>query len=118
MYTLDVIKSLLEITDKTQKDLCDYLGLEKGTFSAWNGNRSQSYKKYIPQIADFFNVSTDYLLGKTDEKNSPSIGAVTEKVKEFVDILSVLPEDEQAEALKYIRYLRSQVSLQKSPEIK
>jgi transcriptional regulator with XRE-family HTH domain len=93
------------------------LDISQGNISRWKQGGMPSVE-VLEKIASTLNVSTDYLLGKTDEKNSPSIGAVAEKFKEFVDILSVLPEDEQAEALKYIRYLRSQVSLQKSPEIK
>ena len=36
----------------------------------------KSYQKYLPQIAEYFNVSVDYLLGKSeeDQNNKPASG--------------------------------------------
>lgn len=72
MSTLDKIISLLEQNNLKQKDLMDYLGLEKSTFSAWKVGKSASYKKYISQIAKFCNVSTDYLLNDTNNNSIQS----------------------------------------------
>lgn len=72
MDTLYRIKQLLEQHKATQKELCDYLGLGKNTFSDWLGGRSKSYLKLLPQIAEYFGVSVDYLLGKTDTKKEPA----------------------------------------------
>lgn len=74
MCTLDIIKALLKSERKTQQALCQYLGVSKQAFTEWNGGRNTSYKKYLPQIAEFFGVSVDYLLGKTEQKEkSPSV---------------------------------------------
>lgn len=74
MCTLDTIKALLKSEKKTQQELCQYLGVSKQAFTEWNGGRNTSYKKYLPQIAEFFGVSVDYLLGKTEQKEkSPSV---------------------------------------------
>ncbi|MBQ9898518.1 MAG: helix-turn-helix transcriptional regulator [Ruminococcus sp.] len=62
MNTIDKIIMLLEKNKKTQKELTDWLGLDKSTFSAWKNGKSQSYNKYLSGIASFLNVSTDYLL--------------------------------------------------------
>lgn len=71
MSTLDKIIDLQKKSGHSQKDLMDYLGLEKSSFSTWRSGKSVSYKKYIPQIAKFYNVSTDYLLNdETDTQNS------------------------------------------------
>jgi transcriptional regulator with XRE-family HTH domain len=67
MCTLDKIKKLLSEQNKKQKDLTDYLGISKNAFTNWNLGLSQSYVKHISKIAEFFNVSTDYLLG-TEKK--------------------------------------------------
>ena len=47
-----------------QKDLSDYLGLSKNTMTGWKNGNNKSYMKYLPEIAEFFGVSADYLLGK------------------------------------------------------
>jgi transcriptional regulator with XRE-family HTH domain len=43
------------------------IGIKPKKINDWNAGRTKSYEKYIPQIAAFFNVSTDYLLGNTDD---------------------------------------------------
>ena len=52
MSTLDKIQALLKEQKKTQKDLMDYLGLEKSTFTTWKSPKSKnkSYKKYIKEL--------------------------------------------------------------------
>ena len=67
MCTLDKIKQLLKEQGKSQKDLTDYLGLGKQTFTNWNAG-AKSYGKYIDKIAEFLDVTTDYLLGQSDER--------------------------------------------------
>lgn len=63
MLIMDKISTLLKENNKTQKDLMDYLGLEKSTFTAWKSGKNMSYKKYLSEIAAFFNVSLDWLTG-------------------------------------------------------
>lgn len=69
MDILNKINYLLEKNNLKQKDLTDYLGIEKSVFSSWKNGKSKSYSKYIAEIAQFFNVSIDYLL---DNEKSPS----------------------------------------------
>ena len=69
--TLNKIKALLREQGKTQKQLMDYLGLGKTAFTGWNSGANTSYNKHIGKIAEFFNVSTDYLLG-VENKNNPT----------------------------------------------
>lgn len=45
MYTLNKIIALTESQGKSQKELTDYLGLKRGTFTAWKAGHNSSYKK-------------------------------------------------------------------------
>ena len=73
MDTLSIISQLLIERNVSQQELCAHLGVGKQAFTNWKSGHTQSYKKYLPQIAEFFNVSVDYLLGKEDKKEkSPS----------------------------------------------
>lgn len=48
------------------------IGISKTTISYWRNNENVIPKNDVLQrIADYFGVSTDYLLGKTDIKNPP-----------------------------------------------
>lgn len=68
MSTLSKIQQLLKEQNKTQKDLTDFLQLKKSTFTSWKSGANESYKKYIDKIADYLDVTTDYLLGNSDER--------------------------------------------------
>ena len=75
LCTFNVLHTILELLkqqNKKQKELCDYLDISKNVFTDWKSGRNKSYLKYLPQISEFFNVSVDYLLGRTDIKKAPS----------------------------------------------
>lgn len=73
MNTLNKILKELSTTQKTQKELCEFLGIGKQAFSDWKSGKSSSYMKYLPQIADFFGVSVDYLLDKSSPKKELNV---------------------------------------------
>lgn len=56
----------LKKQQKTQKQLCEYLGLTQNSFTEWKSGRGTSYKKYLPQIAKYLGVSVDHLLGNSE----------------------------------------------------
>lgn len=66
MYILTNIIEELKKQQKTQKQLCEYLGLTQNSFTEWKSGRGTSYKKYLPQIAEYLGVSVDYLLGNSE----------------------------------------------------
>lgn len=68
MCTLNKIIKLLEEKGKTQKDLTDYLGISKNTFTNWKNGLSSSYTKYINKISEYLGVTTDYLLSNSNNK--------------------------------------------------
>lgn len=58
---IDRICNILKQKKIQQKDLTEYLGTSQSIFSEWKNGKVDSYYKFIPQIAEFLNVSTDYL---------------------------------------------------------
>ena len=63
MCTFDTILVILKKRNFTQKSLTDYLGLSKNCFTEWKAGRNESWKKYLPQIAEYLGVTVDELLG-------------------------------------------------------
>lgn len=83
----------------SQREICQYLNLTKQTFSEWKAGRSESYLKYLPQIAEYLDVSVDYLLGKTP---SPEREDIPEDEKRLRELLSQMSEEQLQTALKII----------------
>jgi len=71
MCTFD--KILLEMKNKhiSQKSITDLLSLNQSIFSQWKKGENISYLKHISKIAEFLEVSTDYLLGNEQKEKSP-----------------------------------------------
>ena len=79
------ICELLKTRHLTQADLTRHLGLEKSTFSSWKTRKSSSYKKYLPEIADFLSVTLNELVYGTDD--IPSI------FNEYGDVLNKIQRE-------------------------
>lgn len=62
------IKSLREDFDMKQEDLADILNINRSSLANYESNRRTPSVEIIVQIANFFKVSTDYLLGRTKIK--------------------------------------------------
>ena len=63
----NVFKRLRIASQLTQADMAQKLGIAKSTISMYeNGNREPDFET-LEKIADFFNVDTDYLLGRTEK---------------------------------------------------
>ena len=61
------LKDIREDSDITQQQLADYLHIRQNTLSQYeNGQRSLPIDA-LEKLADYFNTSTDYILGRTDE---------------------------------------------------
>lgn len=67
MGTFDRIQYLLMAQDRTQKELTDYLGIEKSVYSTWKNGKSKSYNKYLTEISEFFHTTPAFLMGWTDD---------------------------------------------------
>jgi transcriptional regulator with XRE-family HTH domain len=100
--TLERIIKELKNQNKLQQDLTNYLGINYSSFGNWKAGRNKSYLKYLHAIADFLDVSVEYLKGETDEKKKPSATESEELTNEKRLILALydqLPKEKQAEVI-------------------
>lgn len=72
MDILDNILKCMKQSGLSQKELCERIGVNKQAFTNWKNGTHSSYTKYLPQIAEVLNVSVDFLLGKTEQKEKPA----------------------------------------------
>lgn len=60
----DVLQQLRKAAKLTQDDMADVLRVPKRTYGSWERNERQPDFETLCKIADYFEVSTDYLLGR------------------------------------------------------
>lgn len=64
------IKQLRKDNDMTQSDLADILKCSLSKIAMWETEKRDPTKDDLILLSNVFNVSTDYLLGRTDERNT------------------------------------------------
>ena len=62
------IRDLREDADLTQTEIARMLHIRQSTYSQYESNNRQIPLSVLIALARFYNTSTDYLLGLTDEK--------------------------------------------------
>lgn len=64
------IKELRKAKRMTQKELADTLHVSQQTVGSWETERAIPGADTLAQLADYFGVTTDYLLGRSEKKSS------------------------------------------------
>lgn len=91
-------------------DFARSLGFKSGAIvSDWESGKSDSYKNYLYQISALYNVSVEWLQGKTEDKSiketpDPKIEGVDDKIAQFIRSASA---EELTEISRYIDFLES-----------
>lgn len=62
------IRDLREDRDLKQKEIADYLMCDQSLYSKYERLERPLPLEYADKLADFYNVSVDYLLGRTNQK--------------------------------------------------
>lgn len=64
------LKILIEQSGKMQKDICADIGIPKQKMSNWKMGITEPNYDDLIRLADYFGVTTDYLLGYTNADGS------------------------------------------------
>lgn len=98
---------------KSQQNMADLLGITRQGYGKYEDGKSEPDHKTLVKLADYFDVSTDYLLGHETEENKleyyknkivtefPNIDLM------FKDMESLTAED-MKEVYEYIKFKKSQ----------
>ena len=72
-----IFKALLSEKGETQTSIANYLGTTQATISRWITGQNEPDLTTLTALADFFDVSTDYLLGREDDFGNVATSGVT-----------------------------------------
>ncbi len=92
-------------TSPTQ--MVNKLGIAQGMVTKWK-NGTEPNAKALLKISEYFNVSTDYLLGKTDKKNktAPEGQPLTDEEKAILKKCEQLSVEDLHKVLEYVELLK------------
>ncbi len=62
------LKDLREDADITQKEIAEYLHIKQNTYSQYENGQRQIPLECLIALARYYNTSTDFLLGLTNER--------------------------------------------------
>ena len=74
------IKELRKKAKLTQKQVAEKLDMPQSLYSNLERGIKQANQKRLKQFSDFYDVSTDYLLGNTDNKKALSFDDLKEAI--------------------------------------
>ena len=100
---------LREEYNLTQDDIARAIQTSRTNIGRWEKGINEPTASLIIALADFFQCSIDYLLGRSDDfgnvtiKNSPS--SLTSEEQELLNNYRSLPAPERAQASEYVNFL-------------
>ena len=99
----------LEKQGKSQTKLADYLGITPNVITDWKSGRIKSYSKYLHAIANFLDVSVEYLKGETDVKKSPKTSISDNDIKFALwgDVADEIPDEKLQEVKNFADFIKN-----------
>ena len=100
-----LISDLCEQKGVSGGKMCSDVGLSRSFMTELKKGRAKTVTFATAQkLADYFNVSVDYF-DVEKEKTPDAVAPREEKYNEIFNLLSALPEEKIAEAVRYLKFL-------------
>lgn len=98
------IKELRKERKFTQEKLAQALGISRSLVAMYETDKCDLSKEMLLAFSDFFDVSTDYILGKTDIKKAPSNedAGLSDEEAELIELFRSAPPALQDAALRVL----------------
>lgn len=85
------LRDLIESRGKLVQDVAEETGISKITLSRYLNNHREPDLKYVVALAQYFNVSIDWILGFSGDK----FEVLPPQVQEFVHLFSLASPDDR-----------------------
>lgn len=108
MFIGERIRELRAEKGLLQRELATVIHVAPNTISQFESGKANPSYEVLISLATFFDVSTDYLLGRTDDfgnvVSTAQAQTYSADVQELVDIYDSLDEMHRVQVLEYARY--------------
>ena len=114
MNLKEKIKQLRLEKEETQYTISKNLNIERYTYANWEQGRSEPSLNEIINLANYFNVSTDYLLGRTENyEEIKSNNNLTYREKKLLQNFQFLDDDEKDKIIEDCEYFANKHGITK-----
>ena len=100
------LKEQREKHNVSQQQLANSLGVSQGTIGNWESGIREPNFKTITKLAEMFNVTTDYLLGNSDEQSDTNDITFDDFTYAFYDETKELTEEDKQALLQMAKILK------------
>ena len=92
----------------TQRELAEKIGVKNYTVANWEQNRTEPSIKDLVDLADFFEVSIDYLIGRENDLGEIIISKnLTDSQIKLLSLFNSLNEERKETILKLLKDLKA-----------
>lgn len=67
------LRHLREVNGKSQQVVADFVGIHQTTLGEYERGRCMPSPDVLTRLASYYDVSLDYLLGRTDERKNLNV---------------------------------------------
>lgn len=93
------LAELRKARKQTQASISKLLGIHRGTYANYEAQKREPDNETLQKLADFFGVSIDYLLGRTDDPKAPydyrKDPEISDEAKKILDKVATLTPEQQ-----------------------
>ncbi|MCX7747318.1 MAG: helix-turn-helix domain-containing protein [Clostridia bacterium] len=93
----EIIKKLRVEKDLTQDELAKVLNVKRSTVSGYESGRNEPSYEILQKLSDYFDVTVDFLLGKTEVKKAETgknaISPAYFRLAKYAEERGISPED-------------------------
>ncbi len=79
------LKQLREKKDLTQQELAEFLSINRDALAKWETDKAYPDLDMVRDIAEFYDVTTDYLIGKDDRTFETRVNEIIKSNKGVLD---------------------------------
>lgn len=105
MYNYQRIKDLREDSDQTQEKISKELNMHKTTYARYETGENRVPFDFVIKIAKYYNVSIDYIAGRTNDKKGLTRSELSEKETELIKKFRSLSDERKGKILERIEIL-------------
>lgn len=104
------IRDLREDSDKTQREVAEYLGTPYQYYAVYEKGTSEIPFERAILLAKYYNVSLDYIAGLTNSKRGLSKGDLTPEQQELIEFITSLKENERDSLAKISELIQKTIN--------